>query len=521
MENRSAIVEYEVQYWKKRAEAAEAENAVLKAEVEKLKAEVVYLKKMLFGRKSEQQKAPVEHPETAFENDVTKRPRGQQPGTDGHGRRTYAQLPMEEVIHDLPADKCSCPHCGLPYEPFPGNETSEEIDYRVELVRVVHQRKRYRKTCQCPGVPGIVTAPPPPKFQAKGLVTPGFAAHLVTEKYLFARPTNKTREALRMAGLDMSLGTFTDVLRHASELLVPLEEACRVYCRAGDFWHMDETSWRVYEEVDGKTGHRWWVWVAGNPSRKVTIFLLDPTRSSKVPRKLLALDGENPARGILMSDDYVVYRSLGGGILQARCWAHMRRDFIEVGQGYAKLKEWAAEWIELIAQLYHLHGLRKQCRPGTEEFAAADNLLRDFVGKMKAVMEEQYTQRPRLPDAAWNVLVSMGNRWEKLTLFLDYLELPLDNNEAERLLRTPVLGRKNYNGSGSTWSAEAAARFWTVLFTVRQNGLNPLAYLIAYFQACAKNGGKPLSDSELAPFLPWTMDGDTRRALTMPANNTS
>jgi transposase len=33
----------------------------------------------------------------------------------------------------------------------------------------------------------------------------------------------------------------------------------------------------------------------------------------------------------------------------------------------------------------------------------------------------------------------------------------LDNNAAERVLRNPVVGRKNYDGSGSVWSAHLAA----------------------------------------------------------------
>ena len=36
----------------------------------------------------------------------------------------------------------------------------------------------------------------------------------------------------------------------------------------------------------------------------------------------------------------------------------------------------------------------------------------------------------------------------------------MDNNTAERTLRNPVVGRKNYYGSGSVWSAHLAARMF-------------------------------------------------------------
>lgn len=47
----------------------------------------------------------------------------------------------------------------------------------------------------------------------------------------------------------------------------------------------------------------------------------------------------------------------------------------------------------------------------------------------------------------------MSRRWSKATLFLEHPDVPLDNNGAERAMRGPVVGRKNYYGSRS-----AAAR---------------------------------------------------------------
>ena len=96
----------------------------------------------------------------------------------------------------------------------------------------------------------------------------------------------------------------------------------------------------------------------------------------------------------------------------------------------------------------------------------------------------------------------MERQWEGLTLFLDDPRIPLDNNVSERLLRTPVVGRKNYYGSRAQWSGELAAMCWTLWATAAQNGLNPAAYLTAYLTACADNGGQPLSAEALQRLLP-------------------
>ena len=64
-----------------------------------------------------------------------------------------------------------------------------------------------------------------------------------------------------------------------------------------------------------------------------------------------------------------------------------------------------------------------------------------------------------------------------------------DNNTSERALRGPVIGRKNFYGSGSVVSAELASRVWTITATAGRAGLNPLTYLSAYLDGCAQAGG--------------------------------
>ena len=92
--------------------------------------------------------------------------------------------------------------------------------------------------------------------------------------------------------------------------------------------------------------------------------------------------------------------------------------------------------------------------------------------------------------------------------------MAMDNNAAERALRTPVVGRKNYYGSGRVWSAHLAAMMLSVLQTVLLWGLNPHHWLSTFLQACADHGGK--SPTDLSPFLPWAMTPERRAALARP-----
>jgi transposase len=48
-----------------------------------------------------------------------------------------------------------------------------------------------------------------------------------------------------------------------------------------------------------------------------------------------------------------------------------------------------------------------------------------------------------------SVLKSFATHWEGLMVFVDHPQIPMDNNGSERTLRNPVVGRKNYYGSGA------------------------------------------------------------------------
>lgn len=510
------------QHWEERALRAEQELQTIQAQMGALKGKIAELQQMLFGRKSEKQAAAqavsAEEPDSESEGvgaqePPAKRPRGQQRGAPGHGRRRRTEVRTVVVEHDLPEGERCCPRCGKPFTPMPSDETSEEIDWEVEVRRKVHRRKRYRKTCQCPQTPMFAIAPVPPKVIPKGLLSAGAISHLVIDKFLLARPTHKTLAWLKMnSGLHLPAGTVAGVMQKLHPLLAPLEEAIIARNRAAHHWHGDETRWKVYAELAGKRGCDWWLWVFA--SADAVAFLLDPSRSGKVPRAHFQKESEGGgSTGILNSDRLNSYGGLEG-IVRAFCWAHQRRDFIKAACSFPKaLKEWEEQWLERIGTLYHLHGQRKALEIGSAQFEKADRLLREHVVKMAAARDEELAQ-PDLHPGMAGPLLSLANRWEGLTVFLDYPWLPLDNNEAERLLRTPVLGRKNFYGSGSVWSGHLAACVFSVLGTAVKNGLNPLTYLIDYFEACAEAGGT--APECIDRFLPWSASEEQIAAWARP-----
>ena len=182
-------------------------------------------------------------------------------------------------------------------------------------------------------------------------------------------------------------------------------------------------------------------------------------------------------------------------------WVHVRRDFITVANECDEHEQWAEQWLAEIATLYRLHDERLQVRGEPAQYAAADAALRAHVQALQQRWERELAQLPKLPAACAKVLRSLRNHWDGLTLFVDNPGLPLDNNQAERALRGPVVGRKNYYGSGAQWSGEMSATLFSLFHTLQRWQINPRIWLTEYLRACADAGGRV--PEGYARFLPW------------------
>lgn len=512
--------------WKDRAQRLEqvvrgqqAQISALTHKLEEALARIAWLEGQVFGRKSEQCPKPDPHDSIPVLDDNAdasdepescnepRRKRGKQPGAKGYGRKRRHNLRAEDVVHDLPEGQRRCPRCGKPFEVFPGTEDSDEIEWEVVLYRRIHKRARYVPMCDCRAVPGIVTAPGPPKLIPKGMFATSFWVRLLMEKFLFQRPLHRVRKVLALEGLCVSQGTLTGGLRRIGELLQPLYTRILERSRTANHWKMDETRWLVFEEVEGKEGYRWWLWVVITDD--TVVFLLEPTRSAQVPRDHL---GENP-EGIINADRYRVYKALGDHILVAFCWAHVRRDFVRIHDGYRRLRNWGEGWVTRINELFKLNDRRLAVSSNPEEFQERDRVLRDAVDAV-AKQRDRDLEDPDLRKPARKALESLPNHWDGCILFVDHPEIPMDNNESERRLRDPAVGRKNYYGSGSVWSGAFTAICFTIFQTLLKNGIDPKKWFFAYFEACAANGGRP--PDNLDEFLPWNLSEQQKDAWRCP-----
>jgi hypothetical protein len=73
-------------------------------------------------------------------------------------------------------------------------------------------------------------------------------------------------EELRHQGCPLAQGTLTDGLRRLAPLFASVIKARHDRQMSEAVFHNDETRWAVCEEVAGKHGHRWYLWVTRSAS---------------------------------------------------------------------------------------------------------------------------------------------------------------------------------------------------------------------------------------------------------------
>ena len=493
-------------------------ETALKAEVEAYQATIRDLTQRLYGTKSEK----ATHLDKAgVPPRVSPRKRGQQPGSPGHGRRARAALPVVDEIRDLRTAEKRCPVCGTAFRPFPAPETSTIIAVQVQAHGRRIQRQRYHKGCRCPYLPGIVTAPPAPRPIPKSPIGVSVWTEVLLDKYLYGRPTARLCQALQHHGVPLSQGTVTDGVRKITPLFEPVVQALRARQMGEKLFHGDETRWEVFEALEGKVGHRWYLWVTRSAS--VVFYRMAPGRGADVPKAHFAKLQKDLVEVVLVCDRYSAYKSLAkeyDEIVLAYCWAHVRRDFLNAARSWPELAPWMWKWIEDIRTLYRLNTARLAVWDATVPFDAQAPAFvarqHDLTMHLSEMQDRcaMYRHERHLHEAKRPLLESLHNHWGGLTVFLTRPEVALDNNSAERALRTPVVGRKNYYGSGSIWSAHLAAMMFSVLQTLLVWGLNPRHWLSAFFDACVAHGGKTPPD--LSAFLPWQMTDERKHQLAQP-----
>jgi transposase len=240
----------------------EKQVSELKLEITKLHAQIGWLQKQVFGDKSDNAGVLKNSTQTEeLDSIASPKPRlkrGKQPGSQGFSRFSRVQIPPTVKHHKLAANQKQCQLCGKTYRLMSLFKSSEEIDIAVNLVRYIHQRCQYTKTCSCSEQPAILTAPAPPKVIPKGLFGKGLWSEILLEKFLLQRPIQRVLKKLELHGLYVSDGTIAGGLEYFSrnKFFDTLYTGVKDRNLCSSVWNADETGWKVFEVIEGKKSYK-------------------------------------------------------------------------------------------------------------------------------------------------------------------------------------------------------------------------------------------------------------------------
>jgi len=446
-------------------------------QIDDLNGQLYYLKRQLFGKKSEKLD-PAQR--LLFENlydqvkskiDQQKLPTAKlaqkRKNADHRGRNPLPKdLPREVIEIDPTDEEKTCPVCHKQKQRI-GSEETEKLEY-VPASFYVKKYVRYKYACkECES--HISIGQLPPMAIDKGIAGEGLLAHIITSKYCDHNPLNRLEGILKRHGVDINVSTMCDWVGKSADLLEPLVKRMHAKILQSPKINTDDTPIPVKSKKHRGSTYNGYLWVYVGKEHNV-VFDFTPTRSREGPVKFLGTYS-----GYVQADAYSGYDEFfrKSDATEVGCHAHARRKF-----DYALDTDpvRAARLLVLWGRLYDIERKAKDENYSSAQLLEArQKQAKPILAEIKTVLNE-YKNRV-LPKSPIGKAISYSlNQWEALNIYVDDPMLDIDNNLSERTLRMVVIGRKNYMFAGSEAGAWRAAIIYSLVASCKLNEIDPFRY---------------------------------------------
>jgi transposase len=456
----------------------------LEAQVALLTEQLGWLKKQLFGAKSErvvadlgQQSLPFAEAEAAAEPTVeaTEEVRYQRRrAVKNRGADTISfpdDLPVERKILDLPEEEKVCSQTGEPLVCI-GEEVTHKLARKAEQFYIIEIVRPKYASCKNPDQ-GVLTAALPDAIIDRCPADESLLASVLTAKFADHLPLYRQVQMLRRSDVQISRQTLSKWVLSLGAGLAPLYEAMKTRVLESGVVFVDESPINLQTPGKGrcKKAYMWVYAGGGGGDPPYRFFEFRTSRSHAHVEQTL-----QGYQGVLHSDKYAAYEKLAKreNIQWCPCMAHVRRKFVEAEGGDLDLRR------RILRKIRHLFMLERVAwaRGAEERLRIRREIETPVLESLTAIVKERILAGGLLPKSkfsqALNYYLDLAPHFSN---YLDHPDARLDNNVAERAVRPLTIGRKNWLFVGSENGGQASATILSLIQTCRHLGINPQEYL--------------------------------------------
>lgn len=325
------------------------------------------------------------------------------------------------------------------------------------------------------GMSGVLIAPMPLLPIYKGIAGASLLSEILLQKYEYHMPYYrqiKQYSHLGMKGLTES--TVDGWFKQTMPLLRPLYEALKSEVMKAAYVQADETTTPVINKETHKAAKEY-LWMVRAVMERLVIFHYD--QGSRAGAVIESLANRYNFKGYLQCDGFAGYETAfktKPDVRLVNCMVHIRRHFEQALDENRQMAEHA------LREIQHLYRIEHMCDEAEMSFderkAKRQELSKPIMEALKMWMETEgvkYSESSQTGKA----ITYAYTRWDNMMRYLEDGMLLLDNNLAENEIRPITLGRKNYLFCGNHEAAENMAVVCSLMATCRNHDVNPRDYL--------------------------------------------
>jgi transposase len=405
-------------------------------------------------------------------------PRRRRKRSRGRVGKLPSHLPREIIRIKLSDKELICPCCGKQRQEI-GVESSEQLELIPAKLKVLqYDRVKYAcRTCQeC-----VVIADKPPQPIEKGLPAAGLCAHTVLSKFGDHQPLYRQEDIQSRLGMTIRRSTLCGWQATLADLARPLVMRMKFLLLQSNVIHTDDTSIKMLNPGAGQTlTAKFWPYL-GDWLHPYVVYDFTLSRERDGLKKFL-----EGFTGYLQADAYSGYDCIYAGdkVHEVACWVHARRYWHQARDNDPERANTALGYIARLSQIEkqlrtayperNVQGLRDFEAIGQSRQEHSLPVLREF----KAWLDAEQDNRRILPKSPIRAAFTYTtNQWDALYRYTEQGYLAFDNNVAERLVKVPAIGRKNYLFVGSERGGHGAAVMYSLVSSAKINGVEPFAWL--------------------------------------------